>query len=47
MIHSGTIQINGRRKKAIEEVIGDDRQCAVIDIKRLSERCRLTHRDER
>ena len=47
MIHAGIIQINDRRKMAIEEVFGDDRRCAVLDIKKLSERCRFTHRDAR
>jgi hypothetical protein len=47
MIHPGVIQINGRRKMAIEEVFGDDRRCAVLDIKKLSERWRFTHRDAR
>jgi hypothetical protein len=28
---------------AIEEVFGDDRRCAVLDIKKLSERWRFTH----
>ena len=47
MINAGIIQINGRRKMAIEEVFGDDRRKRVLDIKKLSERCRFTHRDAR
>jgi predicted house-cleaning NTP pyrophosphatase (Maf/HAM1 superfamily) len=47
MIHAGIIQINGRGKMAIEEVFGDNRRCAGLDIKKLSERCRFTHRGAR
>jgi hypothetical protein len=47
MIRSGVTQINDRRKMATEWVFGDDRRCAALDIKKLSERCRFTHRDAR
>jgi len=30
MVHAGIIQINGRRKMAIEEVFGDDRPWTVL-----------------
>jgi hypothetical protein len=47
MLHTGVIQINGRKKNGNEEVFGDDRPCAVLDVQMLSERCRFTHPDPR
>jgi hypothetical protein len=49
MIHTGVIQIQPQAENGNEneEVFGDDRRCAVLDIKKLSEHCRFTHRDGR